>query len=539
MIWPGALRAGEYQNPIIFEDYSDPDAIRVGNDFWMTASSFNFLPGLPILHSRDLVNWSLVGNAVRRLPFPAYDRVAHGCGIWAPSLRFHNGKFWVFFGMPDEGIFEVHCDDPRGNWSELNCVLEMRGYIDPCPIWLDDGRAFIVHAYAKSRIGIKSRLGAFEFDPDTRKAIGGDRMIYDGQTSQPTIEGPKLYRRGNYYYIFAPAGGVAQGWQTVLRSESPFGPFEERIVMEQGSSPTNGPHQGALVDAPDGKQWFMHFQDMGPWGRITHLQPVQWRDDWPIIGQPGASPERGNPVSRWTLPMERESNSSLAASVSPGAIRDEFRSPILSDYWQWPANPRDEWFAVDADAGSLRLYGQCAVNDSLWSAPALLSRRIPSPEFSASVHLSIGNLLPGERSGFAIMGREYAFIEVVIGQNDASAAKLRIGVGKSTPVPGATISGGGAGGQNSTSTEDFVQIMTIPETLHELELTVVWNAQANYQFEAKDAEGKLLCQSEQFAAVAGVWVGARIGLYAMSCGINLKSEDHVPGWAEFSHFVLQ
>ncbi|MEG1213145.1 MAG: family 43 glycosylhydrolase, partial [Leclercia sp.] len=130
-----------YTNPLIHADYPDPDVIRTGDDFWMVASSFNQLPGLPLLHSRDLVHWQIVNHIVKRLPSPEYDVVQAGKGIWAPAIRYHNGRFWVFYSLPDEGIFVVHARDPLGEWSEPHCLRASPGLIDPCPFWDDDGRA--------------------------------------------------------------------------------------------------------------------------------------------------------------------------------------------------------------------------------------------------------------------------------------------------------------------------------------------------------------------------------------------------------------
>lgn len=222
-----------YKNPIMLSDYSDPDVIRVGDTYYMTASSFHFTPGLPLLMSHDLVQWNLVGYAAPTIPLSQFDRPQHSKGIWAPALRFHNGKFIIVVGLPDEGIFVTESADFTGEWTPLRCVREAKGFIDPCPLWDDDGKAYIVHAYAKSRIGFKSRLGIFEVDPQTLDAKSEDSFIFFGEETQPTIEGPKVYKRNGLYYILAPAGGVKQGWQTALRSSSIFGPFEERIVLAQ------------------------------------------------------------------------------------------------------------------------------------------------------------------------------------------------------------------------------------------------------------------------------------------------------------------
>ncbi|MDE7300773.1 MAG: glycoside hydrolase 43 family protein, partial [Clostridia bacterium] len=254
----------QYENPVIFSDYSDPDVIRVGEDFYMVASSFNHVPGVPVLHSKNLVEWELINHVLPVIPFERFKKVFHGEGAWAPSLRYHDGKFYCLIPFPDEGIFVSETTDPYGEWSKLRPLLEGKGYEDPCPIWEND-KCYVVFAFAKSRIGFNSKLAVFETDGALTKAADDYKFIYDGHDNNPNIEGPKFYKRGKYFYILAPVGGVSTGWQVALRSEDIYGPYESKIILTQGDSCVNGPHQGALIDLDDGgKRWaFMHFQGMG------------------------------------------------------------------------------------------------------------------------------------------------------------------------------------------------------------------------------------------------------------------------------------
>lgn len=203
---------GAYTNPIIDADYSDPDVIRVGDDFYLTASSFNCVPGLPILHSRDLVNWKIIGHALQQQPpYDVFARPQHGNGVWAPAIRFHKGEFYIFYGDPDFGIYMVKARKAAGPWSQPLLIRPAKGWIDPAPFWDDDGNAYLVHAWANSRSGIKSILTINRLSPDGTKLLDDGQMIFDGRVNHPTIEGPKLYKRNGYYYIFAPAGGVSTG----------------------------------------------------------------------------------------------------------------------------------------------------------------------------------------------------------------------------------------------------------------------------------------------------------------------------------------
>jgi len=276
---------GTYRNPIIYADYSDPDVVRVGDDFYLVASSFNCTPGLPILHSKDLVNWTLINHALKNLPDPRYAEVQPGCGVWAPAIRFHENKYWIFFPTPDEGIYLTTAAHPSGQWSKPHLLQAGKGLIDPCPLWDDDGKAYLIHAYAGSRAGIKHRLRVCPMAPDGSRLLDEGKIVFHEPERHPTLEGPKFLKREGWYYILAPAGGVETGWQLALRSKNIYGPYEEKIVLEQGNTPVNGPHQGALIDTADGKWWFVHFQDAGVYGRVTHLQPVKWEDGWPMMGK--------------------------------------------------------------------------------------------------------------------------------------------------------------------------------------------------------------------------------------------------------------
>jgi beta-xylosidase len=326
--WQADNGDGTFRNPILFADYSDPDVIRVGDDFYLISSSFECVPGIPVLHSKDLVNWRIIGHAMPRLP-ERYDQPRHGEGCWAPSLRYHEGKFWVYFGDPDLGVFMTTATDPAGPWEAPVLVKSARGWIDVCPLWDDDGAVYLVHAWARSRAGFNSVLTVNRLSADGRRVIDDGVDVFKEPERHPTIEGPKFYKRNAYYYIFAPAGGVKQGWQVVLRSRSVYGPYEDRIVMRQGNTNINGPHQGGWVETPGGESWFVHFQDRGAYGRITHLQPMIWRDDWPVT----ASANRCRLRANRTRPARRSSrrrpptNSTRANSACSGSGRRTRRRP--------------------------------------------------------------------------------------------------------------------------------------------------------------------------------------------------------------------
>ncbi len=386
-----------YQNPILYGDYSDPDVIRVGCDYYMVASSFTYLPGVPILHSRDLVHWELINYAVKALPFAKYDRPAHGSGTWAPAIRYHNGEFFVFIPLPDEGIFVARSRDIRGEFT-LNCLVESKGWIDPCPYWDYDGRAYLVFAYARSRCGIKHRLSLVEMDPDCTRLLGQPQVIFHREDIAPTIEGPKMYFRDGFYYIFAPAGGVATGWQMVLRSHSIWGPYEYRTVLSQGETTVNGPHQGGWVTDSLGKDWFIHFQDVGALGRITHLQPMFWLDGWPVIG------ENGHPVKNWPIPVPHAPQYIIATS-------DDFAGEALGLQWQFQANPKPQYYALLSPGLALHCLGE----SSLWQAANALTQIPQHGDFRVSVEVTLHPVQPGDFAAVGIIGHRYGYLALCQG----------------------------------------------------------------------------------------------------------------------------
>lgn len=408
-VWVADQGNGTYKNPILFADYSDPDVCRAGDDFYLTSSSFGCLPGLQILHSKDLVNWSIISAAVPTAlpPVTTPERPEHGNRVWAPSIRHHNGEFYIFWGDPDQGIFMVKSAKAEGPWSEPVLVKEIKGIIDTCPLWDEDGKVYLAHAYAGSRAGLKSVISVCELNAGATKAIGPSRIIFDGHEAHQTCEGPKLYKKDGYYYIFLPAGGVATGWQVVLRSKNIYGPYESRTVLAQGNTPVNGPHQGGWVDTPTGEDWFMHFQDVGAYGRVVHLQPMKWIDGWPVIGTDRDNDGCGEPVLTYRKPDVGGTYPTCTPQES-----DEFDGYTLSPQWQWHANINDKWAYYAGDRSMVRLYSHPVTEDykNLWDVPNLLLQKTPADNFTATMKLTFSPnpKYKGERTGLVVMGMDYA-----------------------------------------------------------------------------------------------------------------------------------
>lgn len=486
-----------YRNPIIYADYSDPDVVRVGDDFYMVSSSFSHFPGLPILHSRDLVNWEIIGHACQEYPDVSFAVPHHGDAIWAPSIRYHNGEFFIYFGDPDRGVYMTKAKNAAGPWTPLKLIKKVVGWIDCCPLWDDDGKAYLVHAYANSRSGVKSILLINEMSPDGEEILGTSTLVFNGQKDHPTCEGPKLYKRNGYYYIFTPAGGVATGWQTVLRSKNIYGPYEDKIVLEQGSTVINGPHQGAWVDTPSGTDWFVHFQDKGTYGRVVLLEPMTWQEDWPVIGKDIDENGIGEPLIIHEKPIKGKST--LVPQTS-----DNFEGDQPGLQWQWQANPSSDWYELKQGQLVLKGLGHTPLQN-LWMMPNLLMQKFPAPEFSATTEISLKEGEIGDEAGLIIFGLDYSRISLkkissrkyqLVLQTCHQADKGKI----ETKV--SEISG------QQNFVHFRVAVKEAGRTTSELPKA---SCQFQYSFDGKQFNNL----GEPFLAKEGKWVGAKVGLYAL------------------------
>jgi beta-xylosidase len=487
---------GTFTNPILCADYSDPDVVRVGDDFYLTASSFNCTPGLPILHSRDLVNWTIIGHALENVPGARYEQVQPGCGVWAPSIRFHAGKFWIFFPTPDEGFYVTTAKNPGGPWSEPHLVQAGKGLIDPCPLWDDDGNAYLVHAYAGSRAGVKHMIRVRPMAPDGSKLLGEGQIVFHAPEKHPTLEGPKFLKKDGWYYILAPAGGVATGWQVAFRSRHIYGPYEDKVVLERGSTDINGPHQGALVDTASGEWWFIHFQDAAIYGRILHLQPVTWQDGWPLMGRDHDGNGIGEPVKEHSLPRV---NSPQPVSIPQTS--DEFHAPALGLQWQWHANHRSNWHSLTAHPGWLRLFARHNPEANLQRAANLLLQKFPAQIFQVETLLELNPANDSDEAGLIIIGQTYAALAI---RQVAGAKHIVFRENGTDRVIGRVES-------NRVC----------------LRLRVHAGGKCTFQFSENSCDFKPL--SISFHATAGIWIGAKIGVYCMSRNTS-------NGYADFDYF---
>ncbi|MBQ3704921.1 MAG: family 43 glycosylhydrolase [Clostridia bacterium] len=484
----------KYRNPILMGDYSDPDVIRVGKNFYMISSSFTYLPGIPVLRSEDLVHWELIGYAAERLPFDRYRKPVHRCGTWAPSIRYHQGTFYIYVCLPDEGLFAYTADDPAGPW-ECHWVKDVSGWIDPCPLFDDDGRTWLVHGFAASRCGINNLLYVHEMSPDGLKVLDKGVLVYNGADhGDITVEGPKLYKREGTYWILCPAGGVATGYQLAMRSDAVTGPYEPKTVLRQGKTEINGPHQGGWFDDGEGRDWFIHFQDVGVYGRVPHLQPVDWSSGWPIMGN------GGEPVS--------EGDTGLPERPAGLKTTDRFETG-MGRQWQWQANPDPAW--IRELKPGIRL--QAAPARSMYEAGQFLSQLMQAYNFDMEVLWRL-NLQDGDAAGIGIMGYPYHCMTVENG-------RIRILRGEIT---------------------EYARF--IPETVREIPLAETeWTGtclrmrlrvrQGRMSFALEDGSGTWRELGESYSMAAGGWTSARPGIFC------LNRRGQFGGWADAEYVLFR
>lgn len=478
----------KYTNPILHFDFSDPDCIRVGNDFYMIASSFNYLPGIPLLHSKNLVEWELINYIVPKLD-DYFDEVHHGEGLWAPSIRYHDGWFYAIIPDPDRGIFVTKTKDPYSKWEDMWCVIPGCGLIDPCPIWTVD-KCYIAVGFAKSRIGFNSKIGLFEVSCDLKHQISETyQIVYDGVNNNPTIEGPKFNYRNGYFYIMAPAGSVKGGWQVALRSKNIYGPYESKVVLMQNGTKINGPHQGALIDLDENDNWaFIHFQDKWAYGRIVHLQPVSWHNDWPICGHCGDPLLAGAPVLEEKYPINIKTDYKIN-------LEEDFKAGKLSLLWQTHANPKDNWFSFD---DGLVLNCVQTKEKNLHLVPQLLTQKVPALEFDVETLFDLSNLKVKDKAGFTMMGQTYTFLEFECINNEYYV-NLYEGSFKSNDIKIQTL--------KIDSNIVKVELLTRNEAIYDLKY--------QYKINGNTFGGA-------YYASAGRWIGSTYGVYAKGNGGSAK-----------------
>jgi beta-xylosidase len=476
---------GTYKNPILNADYSDPDVCRVGKDYYMVCSEFHFM-GMPVLHSQDLVNWKYVGMIYRRLDMDgAYDRMERfSSGTWAPSIRYHDGKFWVYVCTPDEGLYMTTATDAAGPWEPFTEVKRISGWEDPCPFWDDDGQAYVGH----SRLG-GGPIIIHKMSADGKTLLDEGKTVYEG----PTAEGTKIFKRNNFYYLVIPEGGVSGGWQSVCRATNLFGPYTQKTVLHTANG-INGPHQGGLVDTPSGQWWFLHFQEKGAVGRIVHLQPAAWTEDnWLTMGVDMDGDGIGEPVLSHAKP-----DLGIQCSIAAPATSDEFDAPDLGLQWGWNHNPDNTKWSLTERPGYLRLKS-VGTADSVYHARNTLTQKLMGRTSEATTELDTTGMVDGQKAGLCLLSRtcDWVGVERRHGTNSIRA----------------TISGAGVMGPNFAGNQVWFRA------------TVNLDGQTSLHYSLDGSNFVRI--GGDLTLAAGNWKGVKPGLF---------SYDSAEGFADFDWF---
>ena len=404
-VWTPDNGDGTFTNPLMWGDWPDPDIIRVDDDFYFISTSMHYVPGSPIATSKDLVNWKMVGYAVDRYDEDERYDMQNGQlylnGSWANTIRYNNGKFYVGFCTPyglgtETGHFSIcEADKPEGPWKR---TIFPEYLYDPGLFFDDNGKVYVVHGQGKLLIT--------ELNSDVRSVKGKPVEIWNKrfENSQTFgkrfgMEGAHMYKINGKYYITCPAGGT-EGWQVCLRSDSIYGPYEHKIIVDDNSSyPPNGLHQGGMVQLKNGDWWFIIMQDRGPIGRVPCLMPVKWVDGWPMLGT------EGKDVITYPKP-----NVGKTYPVMVPATSDEFKGKKLGLQWQWNHNPDDTKWTLTERPGYMRLKASQA--KSLKEARNTLTQRVQGPSSEGSVLVDITGLKDGNVAGFGVFQFPYAYVAV-------------------------------------------------------------------------------------------------------------------------------
>ena len=490
---------GTYVNPVLPADFSDLDAIAVGGTFYAISSTMQYSPGMSVLESKDLVNWKILGAVVPDLtvidPELNWDRMNRaGRGIWAGAIRYHAGKFWVYFTTPDQGIFMSTAKSAAGPWTRVQPVMSEPGWDDTCPFWDDDGQMYLVttHFAAEGPAGTKYNIHLFKLTADGEAIVpGSDRIIHQSRGS----EANKLYKwNGLYYHYYSevrPEGRVVM----MDRAKSLEGPWETRQLIHVHGAVDKEPNQGGIVQAPDGKWWFFTHQGRGDWeGRAAVLLPVEWIDGWPVLGKPGPD-GIGGMVWRNQKPVQAQPETSIVSD-------DDFSAPTLKPEWQWNYQPRTSMWSLSERKGFLRMHAFAALkpDDFKTVGNVLTQRAFRSQRNEVTVKLDVGRMADGQETGLSHFAKTFASIGVV---QDGSVRTICV---------------------NNNGKRTSGQILSQKVVW----LRSTWGFDGVSQF-GYSFDGKVFVPiGETYQLTWGSYRGDRVGLFT----VNSKSA----GWADFTSF---
>lgn len=393
---------GYYLNPIIPADFSDIDCIKVGHDYYAITSTFQFSPGMAIIHSTDLVNWEYCGHAVpdltqisRELDSQHMNRYARG--IWAGTLRYHQGKFYLFFGTPDEGFFMTSASRVEGPWEALTCLLPEAGWDDCSVYWDQDGKSYFIGTHFSDNY----KTYIFDMSPDGKRINRQSaRLVNEGNGR----EANKLLKQGDWYYIVFSEYQPGKGrYVMAKRAKAITGPYTEERQLAQPNTEANEPNQGGIIEGGDGKWYFLTHHGTGDWsGRIASLLPVNWEEGWPLIGSQSTR-EKGGMVWKGKMPSKDKKRRFLRRS-------DDFSNAVLGIQWEWNYQPRQEMFSLTSRKGWLRLraFKPLHENDLLSAGNTLTQRSFRTSRNRVTVKMDISAMANGQHAGLCHFSEKHS-----------------------------------------------------------------------------------------------------------------------------------
>lgn len=388
---------GTFTNPVLWGDWPDPDFVRVGDDFYFVSTSMHFVPGCPILKSKDLINWKMEGYAIDRYEEDQKYNMQGGTmyinGSWASTIRYHKGVFYVGFctphGNPDGNFSMCTATKPSGPWTR---TIFPEYLYDPGLLFDGDGKVYVAHGQGK--------LYVTELNSDALSVKTEKKEIYSN-SAYPYLEGSHFYKINGKYYILASYGGT-KGKQVCLRSENVYGPYESKIIIDDCSNfEDNGLHQGGMVQLKNGEWWFMIMQDRGALGRVPNLEPVTWVNGWPMLG------EDGKGVVTYKKP-----ETGITASINSVKSSDEFSSEVLGLQWQWNHNPDNTKWSLTQRPGYLRLRAVYASDSTIESARNTLTQRLQGPACEGITQMDVNGMADGDIAGLCVFQKPHAYVAI-------------------------------------------------------------------------------------------------------------------------------
>ncbi|WP_300974940.1 glycoside hydrolase family 43 protein [Sphingomonas sp. LHG3406-1] len=508
---------GQYANPILAGFYPDPSITRAGDDYYLVTSTFAYFPGLPIFHSRDLVNWRQIGNAIDRPDMVDFGKLGLSRGLFAPAIEYHQGTFYILNTCVDCGDnFVITAKDPRGPWSKPSWLPDLKGGIDPSLFFDEDGSAWVINngpPIGTPRYDGHRALWLQRFDPKTLKTFGERTMLLDGgvkpETNPIWIEGPHIFRKDGWYYLLAAEGGTAEGHsQVMLRSKSVTGPYTpnpnnpiltQRDLPRDRARPITSAGHADFVTTRNG-EWWATFLAVRPYtgdyyntGRETFLMPVRWENGWPRITAPGE-------VIPWVHARPGLPASAAAPTTGPLRVREEFDRAALPLDWLMMRNPQGRWWR--AEEGRLKLEPRATgLGDN--GNPSFLARRQQHQNASATTAIRPDSVTRGTEAGLVALQSDEYWFAILLGRDAAGRATV-------------TLRGREGPEQPAGGVELARQPLANGARPAELRITAradrydfAWRQGGGWRTLRRDVDGTVLSTKR-----AGGFVGAVFGLYA-------------------------